>query len=419
MSTEPSFMTRRSFLRTGVIGGALATTLPSFLDQTLFKLEAAERNSPLQRGHGRDAPILILLQLAGGNDGLNTVIPLENDHYRRARPRLSSVESTAHRLTDDIGLHESLSGFKSLYDDGSLAILNGVGYPNPNRSHFRSTEIWHTGQPEGRNGEDGWMGRYFDNQCKGMPAETAISLTATPPQAFQGPGPMGITFRNPNQFRFEDGSESMAGASIGDSTGRGRRQEASPLHFLERTDLDARVSSDTLHQILKKTPQVKNFPRSGIANDLTLIARLIGGGMSTRIYYLSQGGYDTHANQMNSHARLLRELGDAQQAFWSEMKRQGNSERVRMLVFSEFGRRVDENGSSGTDHGAAAPVFVLGGGIRAGLHGEIPSLDPKDLERGDLAHQIDFRQVYASLLQQHLNTNASTILGQSWNLLKL
>jgi uncharacterized protein (DUF1501 family) len=122
---------------------------------------------------------------------------------------------------------------------------------------------------------------------------------------------------------------------------------------------------------------------------------------------------------MNSHARLLRELGDAQQAFWSEMKRQGNSERVRMLVFSEFGRRVDENGSSGTDHGAAAPVFVLGGGIRAGLHGEIPSLDPKDLERGDLAHQIDFRQVYASLLQQHLNTNASTILGQSWNLLKL
>lgn len=419
MSKEPEFMTRRHFLRTGVIGGALASTIPSFLNQTLCRLEAAEVSSPLQRRHGKDTPILILLQLAGGNDGLNTVIPLENDFYRNARPQLGSVEKNAIKLNDDLGFHESLTGFQSLYDEGLLSVLNGVGYPNPNRSHFRSTEIWHTADSEGRKGGDGWVGRYFDNQCQGMPAETGISLTGTPPQAFQGPSPLGITFRNPKQFRFDEDSEFMSGASVGMATGRSRQQESSPLHFLERTDLDARVSSTHLHQTLKNTPAVRGFPRSKISNDLALIARMIGGGMSTRIYYISQGGFDTHANQMYSHARLLKELGDAQKAFWAEMKRQGNTERVQMLVFSEFGRRVAQNGSNGTDHGAAAPAFVLGGKQKGGIIGDLPSLDPKDLNRGDIKHHTDFRKVYATLIDEHMNANARSLLGKSWGRIKL
>ncbi len=419
MSKQPDFMTRRQFLRTGVIGGALATTLPSFLDQTLCRLEAAEVNSSLQRRHGRDAPILILLQLAGGNDGLNTVIPMENDHYRRARPQLGSVESKALKLDKDLGLHESLTGLKSLYDDGLLSVFNGIGYPNPNRSHFRSTEIWHTAAPEGRKGGDGWVGRYFDNQCQGMPAETGISLTSTPPQAFQGPSPLGVTFRNPRQFSFDDDDEMMSGASVGMATGRSRHREDSPLHFLERTDLDARVSSDHLHSSLKKMPSVQGFPRNQIGNDLALIARMIGGGMSTRIYYVSQGGFDTHANQIGSHTRLLKQLGDAQKAFWDEMKRQGNTQRVQMLVFSEFGRRVAENGSNGTDHGAAAPAFVLGGKQKGGVIGEMPSLDPKDLNRGDIKHHTDFRQLYATLIDTHLDANSSMVLGKNWPKIKI
>lgn len=191
------------------------------------------------------------------------------------------------------------------------------------------------------------------------------------------------------------------------------------MNFLERTDMDARVSSENLHATLKKTPTLQGFPRSQIANDLALVARLIGGGMSTRIYYVSQGGFDTHANQMTSHARLLKDLGDAQKAFWDEMKRQKNTERVQMLVFSEFGRRVQQNGSNGTDHGTAAPVFVLGGKQKGGVIGSHPSLNPKDLERGDIKHHTDFRSVYATLIDEHLGANAATVLGKSWRKLKL
>jgi uncharacterized protein (DUF1501 family) len=419
MKKDPQFMTRREFLRTGVIGGALAATVPAFLDQTLLRLEAAETHKATQRLDGKDAPILILLQLAGGNDGLNTLIPLENDHYRRARPRLSTLENTALQLNGEFGLHENLTGLKALYDEGMLAAVNGVGYPNPNRSHFRSTEIWHTGEPGGRKGGKGWIGRYFDNQCQGMPADTGISLTSNAPQAFLGSGTMGITFRNPNQFRFDKDLDMMDGASIGELTGQGQPEPGSALNFLERTDLDARVSSGQIHATLKKVPGIPAFPNSRLGQDLEMVARLIGGGMSTRIYYLSQGGYDTHANQRGSHANLMRQLGDAQLAFWNEMNRQGNTSRVRMLVFSEFGRRVAENGSGGTDHGAAAPVFVLGGGIRGGIHGALPSLDPGHLHRGDLVHSTDFRSVYASLLHGHLQADVSGVLGQQWPMLEL
>jgi len=412
-------MTRRQFLRTGVIGGALASSLPSFLDQTLFRLEAAERNSPLQRLHGKDAPILILMQLAGGNDGLNTVIPLENDFYHQARPKLGSVVSNAHTLNGELGLHQSLTGLKALYDDGYLSVFNGIGYPNPNRSHFRSTEIWHTASPEGRKGGDGWVGRYFDNQCQGMPAEVGISLTRTPPQVFQGPSPGGITFQNPKQFSFDKDDEPLSGASVGMATGRPRQRKDSPLHFLERTDLDARVSSEHLHATLKKTPPIQGFPNSQIANDLSLVARMIGGGMSTRIYYVSQGGFDTHANQLYSHSRLLKDLGDAQKAFWDEMKRQGNTERVQMLVFSEFGRRVNENGSGGTDHGAGAPAFVLGGKQKGGVIGKLPSLNPKDLHRGDVQHHTDFRRLYATVIDDHLQADSEALLGKNWSAVKI
>lgn len=411
MHHDTPLMTRRQFLRTGLLGGALASTLPVFLDQTLRRLEAAELATGLQRAHGKDAPILVFMQLGGGNDGLNTVIPLQNDHYRRARPRLGRIEAEALRLNDTTGLHPALTGLKSLYDDGLLGILQGVGYPNPNRSHFRSTEIWHTASSEDRNPAHGWLGRFFDNACPGLPPETGIALTESTPQAFAGASGMGITFTDPNRFRFNDDLDPMDGASIGMATGQHAPGHTDALSFLERTDLDARVSSDTLHDTLKRTPEPNGFPRSRLGADLRLIARLIGGSMPTRVYYCSQGGYDTHANQLNTHARLLQDLGDSLQAFWTELKRQGNTRRVCMMVFSEFGRRVAENGSQGTDHGAAAPVLLLGGPFPPGLHGPLPSLAPEDLRRGDPVHHTDFRHLYATLLANHLQADPATILG--------
>ncbi len=416
---SPTLCTRRSFLKRGLIGGALATTLPAFLDRTLLRVDAAEAAMLTQRPHGKDAPILIVMQLAGGNDGLNSFIPLENDHYRRARPRLGLVEKTALNLEGNLGLHENLDGLKALYDDGLLSLVQGVGYPNPNRSHFRATEIWHSARPEADPGSNGWLGRYFDNQCQGMAPETGISLTNQPPQAFDGEGSMGITFRNPQKFDFDDDIDIMSGASI-NMPGPGRRVDLDdPLAFLERSHLDAVVSSDHLHDVLKKQAAPGGFPKNKLGNDLSLVARMIAGGMSTRVYYVSQGGYDTHANQVGSHARLMRELGDSLKSFWAEMKRQGNEERVCMLVFSEFGRRVSENSSGGTDHGAAAPAMVLGGGFKGGVHGSLPDLAPEKLFRGDLQHNLDFRQLYATVLREHMSVNPKGILEKDWKSLKI
>lgn len=416
-SNEHDLMTRRAFLRTGILGGALASSIPGFLQTTLTHIEAAETNSPLQRPHGKDAPILIVMQLAGGNDGLNTIVPLNNDYYRKARPQLSKLAAEALKANDKFGFHPSLTGMKALYDDGLLGVVHGVGYPNPNRSHFRSTEIWHTGIAKERELETGWLGRYFDATCKGEDPESGVSLTSNTPLAFANESQLGVTFRNPKQFRFADTSEElMQEMMVGEDAAP---KAVDPLAFLERSNLDAHVASENIHEVINKFDAPKNFPDSKIGSELKLISQLIGGGLSTRVFYLSQGGYDTHANQAETHARLLKELGDSLHAFWKELKKQGNQKRVCMLIFSEFGRRVAENASAGTDHGAAAPMYVLGDGINAGFHGTFPSLAPADLFRGDIQHTTDFRQVYATVLEKHLSTRAKPILGADYTQVKL
>jgi len=430
-----TFQTRRHFLRTSFLGGAAAWTVPVFLERTFFALDAAAAEASIQTATGRDHPILVVVQMAGGNDGLNTVIPFSNDAYYAARPRLAVPASSLLKLDDHTGLHPSLAGLKSLYDDGLAAIVQGVGYPNPNRSHFRSTDIWQTATDADKVSHHGWIGKYFDACCAGEDPTVGVAIGKQEPLAFAAATPKGIAFNQPNQFRYQvagsadpqgvedsfrdmgeqNNDENMSGASIG--TLAGAQASGDEADFLRKTALDAQMSSDKVREVTAKFQVSKPFPKSQLGNGLELVARLIAGSMPTRVYYVSQGGYDTHSNQKGTHERLLKDLDGALSAFLAEMKSMGTLDRVVVMTFSEFGRRVAENASGGTDHGAAAPLFVLGGNVRAGLHGSHPSLT--QLERGDLIHTTDFRSVYATLLEDWLKAPSTKILQKQFSKLPL
>lgn len=440
--------TRRSFLKSTAWGGALGSTVPAFLAATLDQLHGENLDRTVAPVTGKDGPVLVVIQLAGGNDGLNTVVPIGNDHYHRARPKLGLKTETVRKIRDDIGLHPALGGFQELHDDGRLAIVQSVGYPNPNRSHFRSTDIWMTATDSNHFSNVGWIGRYFDNACSGAPATVGVAVGRQSPLAFAARHPKGIALENPESFRFANADETSDGESmttgtfyrrmnsgfedvpLGDPANTGGSvavldgsspplQRGSALDFLERTSLEAQVSSDHIRAIADRVRNASPYPASKLANDLRLIARLIAGGLGTRVYYVSQGGYDTHTNQAGAHHRLLGTLGDAMLAFIKDLKVLGQSDRVLVMTFSEFGRRVGENGNAGTDHGAAAPLFLAGTRVRAGWHGKSPDLNPASLQNGDIRHSTDFRSVYASVLEEWLGTDPKKILGTTFPALQL
>jgi len=320
--------------------------------------------------------------------------------------------------------------------------VQGVGYPNPNRSHFRSTEIWQTASDSQRYEKYGWIGRYFDNACAGCDATVGVSIGNQMPQAFASKTPTGVSLQNPQSYRFiagaaggnaseasyrklnsadpepamdansgDAGADANSGGSIGAISGPSAHT-GSALDFLERTAMDAQVSSDKILAVSTKIQNQATYPQSPLGTSLSLVARLIGGGLPTRIYYVSQGGYDTHTNQINTQQRLLKELGDSVKAFTDDMKAQGNMGRVLVMTFSEFGRRLAENANAGTDHGAAAPMFVVGDKVRAGLIGRYPSLAPEELLNGDVRYNVDFRSIYAGILEGWLKTPSAPILGR-------
>jgi len=436
---EQPLHTRRQFLRTSVLGGALAYSVPLFLEKTFMTLDSMAAASPGQYATGKDGTILVVLQLAGGNDGINTLVPYADDAYRKARPKLGLPADQILKINDYAGLHPRLTGIRDLYGSGNLGLVQGVGYPNPNRSHFRSTEIWQTASDAGRNVADGWLGRYFDNCCQGSDPTVGVAIGGQTPQAFASSHPKGVAFSNPEQFRYmseaaanpgdaekfirqmnqpEDSEHSSmtenSGGSIGMISGPADN-DGSTVDFLQRTALGAEMSSDKILQITRKTKSTVNYPATQLGNSLNLVARLIAGGLPTRVYYVSQGGFDTHANQLPSHDRLMTDLNAGISSFVADLKAQGNFNRVLMLTFSEFGRRVSENASGGTDHGAAAPLIVLGGGVKPGLYGAYPSLT--DLHDGDLKFNTDFRSVYATALEKWLGAPSEQVLGKKYPLL--
>jgi uncharacterized protein (DUF1501 family) len=444
MKNEITLQTRRQFLRSTVLGGALSWTVPAFLADTFAALHSDAADSATQIVTGKDSTILVVLQMAGGNDGINTVVPYTNDFYRNARPKLGLTAQQVLDLNGEIGFHNALTGFKNLYDAGHLAVVQGVGYPNPNRSHFRSTEIWQTGSDSDKVEKYGWLGRYFDNACAGCDPTVGVDIGGQTPQAFFAKTPTGISLANPQNYRFlspgrfrpgqvdllEESYEKMneipdvaadvnSGGSIAALASAMPQPGGSALHFIERTALDAQVSSDQIRAIVARVKNQGSYPVTQLGNNLKLIAQLIAGGLPTRVYYVSQGGYDTHVNQAGTQDRLLKELGDAVNSFVGDLKAQGNLQRVLVMTFSEFGRRVAENASGGTDHGAAAPLFVIGDKVKAGLLGRYPSLAPQDLFEGDIKYSVDFRRVYAGVLESWLRTKSTPILGRQFEPLRL
>ena len=304
-----------------------------------------------------------------------------------------------------------------------MTVVQGVGYPNPDRSHFRSMDIWQSAQPEREQPTSGWVGRYFDNACAGAPRpdpHAGICVGATLPLAMQGERVMPLSLERPEAYRYR-GPERAAYEALNGIGKKADAHPASPLDFLHRTAMDAQISSDDILRVTQNyQPAGINYPRGDLGDGLRLVAAMIRGGLSTRVYYVSLGGFDTHANERGRHDQLMARLAEAVGAFWKDLAAQKNDERVLMMTFSEFGRRVAQNASGGTDHGTAAPMFLVGPRVKGGLVRVEPIQIPDPaLDHGDLKYNTDFRSVYATILQTWLDTPSKPILGQQYKLLPM
>jgi uncharacterized protein (DUF1501 family) len=394
--------TRRDFLQQSSLI-ALAPTVPAFLAQT------ARAAAPK-----RDGRLLVVVQLSGGNDGINTVVPFKDEGYAKHRKVLRLPAERLHKVTREVGLHPAMGGAAKLLEDGRLAIVQGVGYPNPSRSHFKSMAIWHSAnvnlpKEEGvgnaeSNAVYGWIGQALDQGHK--PADGA------PAAQFVGQGSTPLALRSRRSVasaitRLEDSVLTLKGGALSALTDAGRGEDLAA--FVRRGTLDAYATSERMAALLRAEDRGASYPATALAGRLRLIARLIKAGGGTRVYYTSQSGYDTHFVQSQAHYTLLSELSGALKAFLDDLAAAKLAERVAVLCFSEFGRRVAENGSQGTDHGTAGPVLLAGPGVKAGLVGKTPSL--LELEGGDLKMGVDFRRVYAAVLQDWLRLPSRTALG--------
>lgn len=410
---------RRGFLevslRTSTLVALGSPRIPLFLEQSARGMvEHGRAGSASNR-------VLVVVQLLGGNDGLNTVVPHGIDGYVRARKVLRINTSSVVPVSETVGLHPSLGQFGKLLDGGKLAIVQGVGYPNPDRSHFRSMEIWESGRLDPQDLGTGWLGRAVDQLSVGPGGDVpAMHLGGGKrPLALQAMRVEVPSFERLEDFRLRVPVEAgdmerrqLDQIARMDPSGR----ELNPLlGFVRRSTLAAYDSSSRLERLIQSRARGMTYPNYGLARKLELVAQIIKAGFGTSIYYTTQDGYDTHANQLQTHAGLLNELADSLQAFHADLTASGHGDRVAILVFSEFGRRLAENASAGTDHGAAAPVFLIGPVRKHALIGEHPSLEPGDLDDGDPRFHTDFRRVYADLLQGWMGLRAEPILGPGFD----
>jgi uncharacterized protein (DUF1501 family) len=407
LSTSSLPSTRRQFLELSGKGiGLLAFSqfAPQFLVQsTLAATPAPEK----------DRSILVLVQLAGGNDGLNTLIPFEDADYYRLRPTLGIARDKILRTSDTAGLHPSCGAMHRLFEGGKLAIVQNVGYPNPNRSHFRSTEIWETASNSDQFAATGWIGRFLDNACAGVPADShdplAMHLTNGVPQSFTSANThptFGLVQGGGNR-RDNEETRKLLEAMIS-RPGASAEGEAGTGTFLRQTLMDTLVTERKVQRIIGEYRPGSPYPGSPLAASLRNVAALVAARLPTRVYFVTLSGFDTHSNQAGQHAALLTQLSEALAAFQSDLESKQLDGQVTTMTFSEFGRRPSENESRGTDHGTAAPLFVMGSAVKAGMHGTPPSLK---LERNqDLQFTTDFRRVYATTLERWLGCPADKVL---------
>ena len=395
------FIKRKEFIQIGSLATA-SLMLPKFL-------KAFEGRTMVPAGN----KVEVILQLSGGNDGLNTVIPFRNDLYYKARPRLGIVKDKALALTDEAGLHPALSAFKEFYDDGSLAVLNNVGYPNPDRSHFRSMDIWHTASQSTEYWNHGWVGRYLDAQCNGCDKPTqAIEIDDILSLALKGENMKGIAVKDPRRL-YGTANEKFFRDVMKNHTDEKGEQ---PVDYLYKTMAETLSSADYIFQQSRLHPTNAEYPKTDLGNSMKTIASLIFSEINTKVYYVSLGSFDTHIGQEGQQQRLFTEMNDAMRAFVKDLKANGRFNDVMLFTFSEFGRRVAQNASGGTDHGTANNMFLVSGGLKQkGLINELPDL--ADLDEGDLKYKVDFKNVYATILNKWLKADDKAILGKKYDYL--
>ncbi len=374
---------RRDFLKRSSLL-SLAPTVPAFLANAARATEAED-----------DGRILVVIQLDGGNDGINTVVPFADEAYAKHRKRLKLPTDRLIKLNDEVALHQAMGDFGKLWESDRLAVVQGVGYPNPNRSHDVSMAIWQTCSFDRQeHNTHGWLGRALDETQRPADGSPSAMLVGNeqPPIAIRGRRSVAAAIERIDEFRLP---ETTVAANVGSDA------SANDLtSFVQRSSVDALATAERLSDLATKPDANATYPNTKLADRLSLISRLIKSGFGTRVFYAVQSGYDTHAAQLPSHFRLLRELSGGVFAFLEDLRAAKLDDRVTVLCFSEFGRRVKENASLGTDHGTAGPVFLAGPGVNAGLHAKTPRLS--DLAKGDLKMSVDFRQVYSSVLNDWL-----------------
>ena len=386
-------LNRRDFLKRSALVTAGTLMVPRFL-KAVNSMESVHQGQK----------ILVVIQLGGGNDGLNTVVPYADDRYYHARPRLGIKEDEVIKLTDRQGVNPALEPLRSLYDEGEICILNSVGYPEPNRSHFRSMDIWQSGSASSQYLDTGWLGRFMD-QARSS-ARGVIEVSDNLSLALKGHSVKGLAVRDAKRFYQTTASERFKTIAKAHQDDHDHPQVA----YLYKTLNESISSAEYIFEKNKTAKPGNNYPQNPLAKDLRTVATMIKTGMDTRVYYVSVGGFDTHVNQPMQHKRLLGNYAGAFTAFADDLRKADRWKDVVVMTFSEFGRRVKQNASNGTDHGTANNLFLAGGSLKkAGIFNEAPDLG--DLDKGDLKYQLDFRQVYAELLNGWLGADAGEIVS--------
>jgi uncharacterized protein (DUF1501 family) len=370
--------------------------------------------STTQTPASRSGKILIVVQLSGGNDGLNTVVPYDNDIYYRSRPRLGIPKQEVLKLNGDQGLNLAMQSLKDLYDEGLLSIVNSVGYPNPDRSHFRSMDIWHTASDSDQYLQTGWLGRYLDHACHHCQQPYhALEIDDSLSLAMKGAERNGFAMSNPQQLNRTANNRFLKAVAQ-----HSHDHDHEEVAYLYKTMIDSQSSAQYLFEQSKVYQSKENYPNTPFGRDLKQIAELITADTATQVYYVSLTGFDTHANQQNIQNRLLQQYADGMKALVKDLKRNDLLKDTLIMTFSEFGRRVQQNASNGTDHGTANNLFLIGEQLqKPGFFNAAPDLSK--LDNGDLIYQVDFRNIYATILDRWLDSNAPKVLRKNFDRLNL
>lgn len=396
-------LTRRDFIGTGIAALGASTGLPVFLQETNVAL-AANAVAGVQQAH--PDRILVVLELSGGNDGLNTVVPYSQDEYYNARPTIAVPESAVLKVNDDFGFHSNLLGFERLFKDGDMAVVHGCSYPTPNRSHFESMKFWHTGVPHGGESQ-GWLGRFADSYHPEPQSSYIVNIAKEQSMAVKSGVHSPVVFSDPSRFVRQGSAEQQD--VFKEMAKQSKSDLNDSLRFVRNIASTADQSSEFIRTACEEYNTRADYGYGEIGVDLKRVAAMIANDSPARIYYTSFGSFDTHVTQDAAHDGLFNRLGDAVHAFVRDMERIGRQDEVSLLLFTEFGRRVEENAGRGTDHGVASPMFIVGKNVNGGFYGDHPSLT--DLDQGDLKMTTDFRTVYATMMKEWMGLDdAASIL---------